>query len=186
MPGRLFVLICLTHLMGCAVMPWTMMGGGYYDEALKVQVELPQSWMRSNRTQDALWITRDGILLQSIAIERLALDKALPHTKKTFTRGMLPQEVADIELDELRSNRNMLYVEVLENTPRTIDGHPGFKMVYTSWTEDGLRIKHIHYGVLLEDGVYRIRYRAPLHHYFDKDLGTFERLLASMRFSAKG
>lgn len=58
-------------------------------------------------------------------------------------------------------------------------GLPGFKLVYTFKTENGLRMKRVHYGVLVRDGVYRVQYQAAARYYFDKGLSTFERVRES-------
>ncbi len=62
---------------------------------------------------------------------RLKIDTELLHTKKKFEKGMLPQEAAEVVIDNLRSNPNILNQNVVENKPVQIGGHPGFKIVYT-------------------------------------------------------
>ena len=60
-------------------------------------------------------------------------------------------------------------------------GLPGFKLVYSFRAVNGLRLKRVHYGVLVRDWVYRIQYQAAARYYFDKDLATFERVRESFR-----
>ena len=60
-------------------------------------------------------------------------------------------------------------------------GLPGFKLVYSFRVVNGLRLKRVHYGVLVRDWVYRVQYQAPARYYFDKDLATFERVRESFR-----
>lgn len=64
-------------------------------------------------------------------------------------------------------------------------GLPGFKLVYTFKTENGLRLKRVHYGVLVRDRVYRVQYQAPARYYFEKDLATFERVRESFKVTDK-
>ena len=52
-------------LVGCMA-PWLEVGGTFVDDSLQFQAELPAGWMAANNIEDALLITRDGALLQSI------------------------------------------------------------------------------------------------------------------------
>jgi hypothetical protein len=94
---------------------------------------------------------------------------------------MLPQDVAEVELEEVRSDQGVRSFELLENVPFQVTGLPGFKLVYTFKTENGLRLRRIHYGVLVRDRVHRVQYQAAARYYFDKDLATFERVRESFR-----
>ena len=123
--------------------------------------------------------------MQNIRIERVAVGDELTHTKKKFAKRMLPQDVADVEVDEVRSDQGVRNVEFLENVPLQVAGFPGFKLVYTFRAGNGLRLKRAHYGVLVRDWVYRVQYQAPARHYFEKDLATFERVRESFKVTGK-
>lgn len=173
-----YLLIVLLFVVGCAA--WVKVGGLYKSEPHNFSVELPSGWMRLN-TRDRLYITRDGVLLQNIMIERLNIEKPLEHTKKKFSKDMLPQEVADVVLDNISSDQTVLNFEVLENIPARISGFPGFKVVFTYKNKDGLRLKSISYGFVTNEWFYGIRYTAAHRYYFDKDLKTFERVFESFK-----
>jgi hypothetical protein len=126
-------------------------------------------------------ITRDGVSLQYIQIERVKIEDSLKHTKKKFSKGMLPQEVAEVVLDNIASDKDNLNLEVIENIPATISGIPGFKAVYTHKTMDGLKLKSIYYGFIMQDWFYGIYYTAALRYYFDKDIETFEKVLETFK-----
>lgn len=49
--------------------------------------------------------------------------------KKEFAKGMVPQDVAEVELDEVRSDQGMRNFEMLENVPFQVAGLPAFKLV---------------------------------------------------------
>lgn len=155
-------------------------GGLYTSEHHNFSVELPQGWMRLN-TDEYLFVTRDGALLQNILIERLHIDKGLKYTKKKFKKGMLPQEAAEVILDSIASDQTVLNFEVIENTPTKISEFSGFKAVFTYKNKDGLRFKSIYYGFMIGEWFYGIRYTAALRHYFDKDLKTFEKVRESFK-----
>jgi hypothetical protein len=136
--------------------------------------------MRWNKGNDLL-ITRDGVLLQNIQIVRLNTEEPLKHTKKKFSKGMLPQEVAEIILDNIASNQEVLNFELIENSPIRISGVSGFKVVYTYKNMDGLKLKSIYYGFVVENWFYGLNYNAPQRYYFDKDVKTFEKVLESFK-----
>jgi hypothetical protein len=123
--------------------------------------------------------------LQYIRIGRVAVGDELTHTKKKFAKRMLPQDVAEVELDEVRSDQTVRNFELLENVPFQVAGFPGFKLVYTFKNENGLRLRRIHYGVLLRDWVYRGQYQAAARYYFAKDLSTFERVRESFKVTER-
>ena len=145
------------------------------------EASLPAGWRRATAISDSLLLTRDGVSLQYIRIARVAVGDELTNTKKKFAKGMLPQDVAALELDEVRSDQAVRNFALVENIPFQVTGFPGFKLVYTFKTENGLRLKRVHYGVLVRDWVYRVQYQAPARYYFEKDLATFERVRESFR-----
>jgi hypothetical protein len=174
--AALFMLLAV----GCA--PWSQIGGPYSSGSNGFTVDLPQGWMKYNMV-DFLFITRDGGALQNIIVERFTMDKELPFTKKKFAKAMLPQELAEVVVDNVSSNPANLNLVVIENVPEKVCGSPGFKVILSYKTKDGLRMKSISYGVLVGDYVYNIRYNAAERYYFDKDLPVFQEVFASFRLT---
>lgn len=175
---RRYIWIALFLVVGCV--PWTQVGGLYKNESYNFSVELPHGWMKWNKGEH-LFITRDGVPLQFIQIGRMKIEDPLKHTKKKFSKGMLPQEAAEVYLDDLVSNSNILNLEIIENTPATINGIPGFKVVYAYKNKDGLKLKGILYGFIAGDWFYTIHYHAAQRYYFEKDVKTFEKVLESFK-----
>jgi len=173
-----YLYIILIFVVGCA--PWTQVGGLYKNESHNFSVELPQGWMKWNQGEHLL-ITRDGVSLQYIQVGRTKLEDPLKHTKKKFSRGMLPQEAAEVYLDNLASNSNILNFEVIENVPVAINGISGFKAVYTYKDKDGLKLKSIYYGFIVGDWIYGICYNAAQRYYFDKDINIFDKVVESFK-----
>ncbi len=173
-----YLLILLLLIAGCA--PWVKVGGLYTSKPHNFSVELPDGWMRFN-TSHRLYITRDGVLLQNIIIERLHIEKSLKHTKKKFAKDMLPQEAAEVVLDNISSAPTVLNYEVIENIPARISGFPGFKVVFTYKNKDGLTLKSILYGLIVDEWFYAIRYTAARRYYFENGRKTFEKVFESFR-----
>jgi hypothetical protein len=171
-------------LSACA--PWTMVGGAYLTNSENYEVNLPSGWRKHNQSRDALRITRDGLTVQQITIGRWPLDKDPPHTKKKLAPGMLPQEAAEVVVDDFRSNSGMDNYQLTENNPSRVGGHAGFKLAYGYQTKAGLKKKGIYYGVLLDKWLYFLMYEAPERHYFGKDHEVFEKLKESFRILKTG
>jgi hypothetical protein len=162
-----------------------MVEGPFRMDSQGYEVSLPAGWRRGTAVSDSLLLTRDGINLQYIRIARVAVGDELTHTKKKFAKRMSVQEIAEVELDEVRSDQAVRNFEPVENVPFQVASLPGFKLVCTFKAENGLRLRRVHYGVLVRDRVYRVQYQAPARYYFEKDLATFERVRESLRVTDK-
>lgn len=92
---------------------------------------------------------------------------------------MLPQEAAEVILDEIISDQSLLTFEMIENVPAIIDQHDGFRIVFTYKNRDGLKFKTVYYGFLTNEKFYSIRYSAVMRYYFEKDIETFRKVLES-------
>jgi len=170
--------IVLIFLVGCA--PWTRVGGLYKSESHNFSVDLPQGWMRWSLGKNLL-ITRDGLSLQYILIERMKIEDSLKHTKKKFSKDMLPQEAAEVILDNIASDQAVLDFRLIENQPVRIGGFSGFRTVYTYKNQDGLKIKSVYCGFIADKWFYGVNYNAAQRYYFDKDIKTFEKVLDSFK-----
>jgi hypothetical protein len=166
--------ILALFLGGCA--PWIMVGGNYENSAQNFKAEFPNGWRKFNLSKDNVLITKDGLSLQFIRISRSPIEKELQHTEKKFTKGMLPQEVAEIVIQNFRSNSDIMNQQVLANNPAEIGGYPGFNIVFTFQTKEGLTKQSIVYGFLSSDSYYEILYEAPKRYYFTKDESDFEKV----------
>jgi len=172
------LLLTLLLSIGCA--PWVQVGGLYKMESHNYSVELPQGWMRWNQG-DQLLITRDGVPLQNIQIIRRNIEEPLKYTKRKLSKTMLPQEAAEVILDNVASNKDISDFGLVENTPLRVSGISGFKAIYSYKTKDGLKVKSVYCGFIQDQWFYGINYNAPERHYFDKDISTFENVLESFK-----
>ncbi len=108
----------LVAAAGCVSLPWVPAEPRHTVRSGHFSVELPQGWMRWNHgPADEVLVTRDGELLQEILVERVAVDAEMRHTKKRLARGMLPQEAAEVVIDNYASDRSHLDFEVKEKSP---------------------------------------------------------------------
>jgi hypothetical protein len=172
----LLVLVLLTA--GCA--GWTQVGGLYKSDSQNYSVDLPQGWMRWGQSEHLL-ISRDGLLLQNIQIVRYDVKDPLKHTKKKLAKNMMPQEAAEVILDNVASNQEIIAFQVLENSPMDIGGVPGFRAVYAYKTKDGLKCRSVCCGLLVGEWFYGMTYNAAERYYFDKDIGGFDKVVQSFK-----
>ncbi len=176
---RSFVMCLIVMVLaGCAT--WIRTGGPFSAPAQNVSADLPDGWMRMN-TDEFLIITRDGVLLQNILVEKIHVEDSLQNTKKKFRQGMLPQELAEVIIDNASSNQKMLDLKVETNKPAMVGGQSGFKLVYTYKDENGLKYKTLYYGFMPDEFFYGIHYDAPQRHYYNRDLEAFEKVVASLK-----
>lgn len=174
----------LLLLAGCA--PFVLASGTQNLSEYGFDVTVPDGWYRAMRGEasEALVVTRDGLALQQIVISRAPVDKELKHTKRRFDAKLPPHELAEITLDNVRSDPAVTNFAVEENAPVTICGHPGYKVVYTWALKGGYRLKRVHYGFLDGTWIYQIVYQAAARHYFDRDLATFDKVKDSFRLTS--
>ena len=172
-------IVAFVFIVGCSA--FGAVGGKLALPYEGYEADLPQGWYQARGVTDALLLTKDGLPLQFIRIKRVSVGQELSHTKKKFTQGMSPEQAAEIEVDALRSTPEIFDFEVMESTPATVTGRPGFRLLFGWKTKDGLRLKRVHYGFVDGKWVYRLIYQAAARHYFDKDLPTFERVRESFR-----
>ena len=174
----LYLLITILFT-GCAT--WVAVKGKYSMSSQNFEVEIPNGWKRFNLAQDTLIITKDGFSLQQITIMRRAIEMELSHTKRKLSKGMMPQEVSEVIIDNIRSNPNIMNQQFIENAPAKIGGYSGIKIVYIYKTNSGLTKKGVNYCFMSGNSCYEIIYVAPERHYFGKDLQDFEQIVDSFR-----
>jgi len=172
------LLICLLIFFGCASAAQERSLDELPDADLSV--DIPDGWWKPGYTNKYL-LTKDGPYLQYVLIQQRPLNKAFRYTKKKISAGMLPQEAAAIIIDELASDRYLMNFSVIENTPATVDGHDGFRILFTYTDKKKSQFKTLYYGFIDADAFYNLRYCAAARHYFDKDIADFEQIVDSFK-----
>ncbi len=180
---RFLPILFLFFLAGCASLsPWTQLKKAEYkDGARDFAATIPVGWMRFNLTGYFI-MTRDGTVLNRIVVGRQKNNTKLEFTKKVYTKDMTPQELSEIEADNLGSSDQIGRVEILSNKPAKIGGQDGFRIEYVYVvTEGGLRGRGVQYGFRHKDWVYRVFYEASAQYYFDAYRKDFDRFVESFR-----
>ncbi len=168
----LVILPFLLVFSGCAA--WTQLKAGEYkDKKRKFSSQVPEAWMRQNLYPYFI-VTRNGFVLDHVIVGRYPLKRELDHTKKKFSSSMSPQDLAEVELDDIQSSENVGNFQLISNEPANIDGREAFRIEYEYTAKGGLEIKGIRYGFLEGEKIFRIRYEASKQHYFNQLLPDFQ------------
>jgi hypothetical protein len=143
-------------------------------------VQLPVKWVKLATFDESVVVTRDGFGLQHVSISRRPAKDAFPKTKKAADEKLLPSELAELQIAELKSSgEQMATLAVAENAPAAVGGKSGFRLHLQFRSERGLDFEQIHYGVAYKGYYYLISFQAPRLYYFDKYRPDFERTAAS-------
>lgn len=175
-------LLAAVALSGCMHRdePWYRIGPRYQSDnwfGPKYALDIPDGWLKLN-AGEGLTATRDGWTLQKITVRQLDPDKPLGHTKKPLRQGMAPRELAEVLVDDVRA-AGVGGLTVVETRPATVAGARGFRAVLAYKDGEGLPRRAVLAGAFLGDRVWQVAYDAPERVYFQKDLATYEKALAS-------
>jgi hypothetical protein len=173
---RTLLLIVLSLLTGCAV--WSPANRVIKNPREGYTIEIPPDWMRHNKTR-YLFLSKDGPLLDAVQVDVWSVGAPFGTTKKNLQKSMLVQELADLVLDDYRTNPDFIGLTLLENEPAVVANTEGFKLTFTHRNLDGLKIKTMVYGFMTKTKLYRLRYSAPEVHYFEKEISSFESMISS-------
>lgn len=159
----------------------------------QIWADWPPEWMTfrpAEKDEDAnqegtlLVLSKDGFNLQTIKLTKRPLEREFKYTQKKLTTGMLPQEAAEIVLDNARADPQVVDLHIMENGPAIVAGAPGFKLNFTYREKSGLIRQASIYGTLHRDMLVTLSYDAVKRLYFQKDLSTFEKAKDSLRWKS--
>ena len=150
-------------------------------------VTLPVGWVTEQTAEDALLLSRDGFLLEYVEIAHRALAKAFPKLKKSASEAMLPSELAELQIAELKASGELLAnLTVVDNEPVRLSGVDGFRVRVQYNSKRGLPFDLVVWGVADQSGYSMIKYTAPSLYYFDHYLPDVEGMVASFRLTPPG
>lgn len=180
---KFIAISCLLVLTAC-VTTWKPIAEPEFISAKdSYSVTLPSDWIEYALVKDALVITKDGTDLQTIKVIRDDHKMAFEKIEKSSNANMLPQEVAENLIAEIKASYSLDNINVLSNDPAALDGQPGYRLLMEYKTDRGLRRKYLAYGFVHKKGLYTLVYEAPTLHYFDRDLVVFEAVVKSFRLN---
>ena len=176
-PATLWVV--LFSLAGCAT--WTRIEAPVMNGPdNRYTLEVPKGWVHAAFVKDGITISRDGPGLNVIEVKHRTGSQAFSATKVALTEDQLIGEVAEYFVAELKAVSDS-QINHLSTEPATVSGLPGFKLRLEMINPNGLAFDILAYGTRDSAFFYYLLYRAPRLYYFEKDLGQFEKLVASFR-----
>ncbi|MBW1999220.1 MAG: hypothetical protein JRJ29_14820 [Deltaproteobacteria bacterium] len=141
-------------------------------------IEFPENWKRLD-SKRFLIFTRENPFLQYILVQQRPIGKSFRNTKRKITRGMLPEEAAEVVLDEITLDRSVIDLHLVKNEPATVNQYDAFKLIFTYSTRQGGNYRTIYYGMIRGDWFYSLRYNASRNHYSEADIEAFLKVLDS-------
>jgi hypothetical protein len=176
-------------------------------ESRRVSFTVADGWHWYLRGEDFI-ATRDGVFLQQILVERLHVDQvdqkvrgAFPlaawsssawpiRTAKSLTKrfaaGMPPADAAEALLGSRGNDPSVADLGVRKVVTRTIAGQQAFRASFDfrlkgAVVDPSPLYRSASCGFVLGDWFYGISYTAAARYYFERDAGTFETFLESIR-----
>lgn len=177
-----FWIILFLFVAGCIACAHS--GGMSKPASYSYTYDIPAGWRKIDHNRYLL-LTKESTFLQLILVQNRPIGKSFRNTKKKVQKDMLPEEAAQIIIDELSSDQNLAKLLILDNTPATIDGHEGFKLLYTYIDSEGQTVKTLYYGFIKEDTFFTLRFRAADQIYFQRDIGGFRSILNTFQIFKK-
>ncbi len=144
----------------------------------------PEGWMHLS-TQESEMLSKDGAYLEYILIQAKPLAHGFRFTHQKVKANMLPHEAARLIVDNLRTDPLIRKFQLLASEPAVVDGHAAFKLIYSYWDQNDVKLKTIYYGVILPDQFFNLRYTAAQRYYFDQELPAFNKAFQSLQLVSR-
>ncbi len=175
---KFFWIILFLFAAGCVACTHT--GGFSKPASYSFTIDIPEGWRKIDNNR-YLFVTKESPFLQYIMVQNRPIGRSFRNTKKKIQKEMLPEEAAQIIIDELVSDQNLVNLRILDNTPASIKNYEGFKILYTYSDAEGQAYKTLYYGFIKEDTFFNLRFTAAARIYFQRDIGSFRNILNSFQ-----
>ena len=174
------IVVLIAVVAGCAEAPPQKPPEAAKPQPTVAGVVTPEGWVPEYNAGGQLIVSRDGYLVQMILVGARSNLDAFPAIKKGAAAGMLPSEVAELHIANMKAAGGE-QLEVLENDPAPIADVSGYRLVLRHFDDRGLELRRVVYGAVDEKYFYRLIYEAPTLYFFDRDLTQFETLVKSFQ-----
>jgi len=155
------------------------MEGQHRADKIALSANVPEGWSRWRSDSD-ITLTKDGMLLQMVRINRTAYGAPYENSGLTIQPGMSPLDASQIIVEDMQANQELRKLDMIDNRPATVADHLGLRIECTYKNEDNLKVREIIYVGLTPDSYVVARCRAPDRHYMEMISGDFERIVDSI------
>ena len=121
-----FWIVMFLFAAGCIACAHT--GGMSKPASYSFSIDIPEGWRKIDHNQ-YLFFTKESPFLQYILVQNRPIGRSFRNTKKKIQKDMLPEEAAQIVIDELVSDQNLVNLRILDNTPAIIKEYEGHTTV---------------------------------------------------------
>lgn len=129
-------------------------------------------------------VSRDGPYLEYILLREQPLTQGFQHTRRKIDAGMLPNEAAQVIIDNLKADPAIKQLTIIANEPAEVGGREGFRLVFTYRDQQDVDLRTDYYGAVIGSSFVSLRYNAAQRHYFHAELPAFRNALQSLRCSS--
>ncbi|MEW5894952.1 MAG: hypothetical protein AB1650_04235 [Candidatus Omnitrophota bacterium] len=148
-----------------------------------ISAVLPPDWDKTAFPRSILCLSRTGEKLQRIVLQRKSSNYKFPRAKRRLSADMLPQEAAQLVIDNLSLNRKLGHFNVVRNKPYPVSKDHGFLIEYTYRDEHFVPRRSLLIGVLNDRYYYEIKYQAVDQFYYQDGIGEFMTFLKTVNLS---
>ncbi len=174
-----YVLVLL--LGGCLAPTWETVQGPLQEEDLKVEIHLPEEWHRFRDSSGDIILTKYGLALQTIRLSKTFLSDLNENATKKLVPSALPHEVGNWISERFLASTHFMNQRIEKIEVATIDKHPGYQLTLSYRSPEGLTYHVLQYGYLHKEILFRLTYEAVAREYFERDIESFQQVLASYR-----
>lgn len=183
MKRSVLMIVLFVFCAGCTTIWVKAPEKEYTHSRLKMRAMLPKEWMRYTPDK-GIFLTKDGTTLNMIAASKMRFKDKLEYTKRPLTEDMSVLDLAEVEIDNFKSNPKTSHWELLQNKPAAVFETPAYSLEYTYETMSGLKVHGQQYGFLFDNHIYRIRFEAAEQFYYQKTVDDFSRFLKSIQLTS--
>lgn len=157
--------------------------GGGSPAPMGFTLATPEGWKQVASEDPIVFLTKDGGYKQFIMGQERPLDKPFQFTQKLIHKEMSPGQAAEVIFTEIAADQNIRNFSMLESVTAQIAGKNGFRLMFVYTDADNFSFKVIYYGFIHGNFLYSLRYGATNDEFFQKDLKSFQQVLASFKLT---
>lgn len=174
-------LVFFSFLFLTACVPsWSVVGKNPIKVHDAYTIQAPSDW-RKLKLDDRLILTPESPEMASLVLDVYPGKLKFQFTKRVFNSNMLPEEVAELVIDNYSLNPSNQNFKLISNEPAVINNYDGFRIQFEYKSTTGVPVSVVVVGFMQKDRLFTIEYEALKRVYFDKYLASFEKILASVK-----
>lgn len=178
--STIWILIGLVITIGCA-----HPGDRPQTGSTHFEIDIPAGWQKHN-TKKYFLIYKGDPYRQYIMVQERPIDRRFKHSGGIMVAGIKSEDAANIIIAELKADKRILDLKLIEKSPATIKGHSGFKLMFSYGLSDGTSFNTLYYGFIKDGAYFSLRFNVAADREFGKDLNEFHAVVDSFRLVATG